>query len=368
MRRRIVVFATIIQSVLFLGHAFLYETLVTFWHPGQASVWKLQVTLALLSACFVGASLLAFRYANLLVRMFYTLAAGWLGVFSFCFYAACLCWGVSGIAALLGLHPQRQSVAAVIFSAAVLVSAYGIVNAALPRVKQVTVKLTNLPESWRGRTAALVSDTHLGHVRNRRFIQGIVEKLGRLAPDVVFIAGDMYDGTAADVRRLAEPLAKLSPPLGTYFVAGNHEEFSDHTKYLEAVRSAGVRVLNNEKVMVDGLQLVGVHYRDGARPERLRPILRRAAVVRERASILLNHGPHLLEIAEEEGISLQVSGHTHGGQFFPYTRIVSRIYGAFAYGLQPFGNMIVYTSCGAGTWGPPLRVGTRPEIVLIRFE
>jgi uncharacterized protein len=230
------------------------------------------------------------------------------------------------------------------------------------------VKLPNLPESWRGRTAALVSDTHLGHVRNRGFIRRIVAKLGRLAPDIVFVAGDLYDGTAADVGRLAEPLAKLSPPFGTYFVAGNHEEFSDHTKYLETVRTAGVRVLNNEKIVLDGLQLLGVHYRDGARPERLRPILRHAAVVRERASILLNHGPHLLEIAEEEGISLQLSGHTHGGQFFPYTRIVSRIYGAYAYGLQRFGSMLVYTSCGAGTWGPPVRVGTSPEIVQIRFE
>jgi len=367
-RRRIAVFVTIIQSVLFLGHAFLYETLVAFWRPGQASVWKIQVTLAVLSVSFVGASLLAFRFANLLVRMFYTLAAMWLGVFSFCFYAACLCWGVSGVAALLGLHPHRQSVAAVIFGAALLVSAYGIVNAALLRVKRVTVKLPNLPESWRGRVAALVSDTHLGHVRNRGFIRRIVAKLGQLAPDIVFIAGDLYDGTAADVKGLAEPLGKLCPPLGTYFVAGNHEEFSDHTKYLEAVRGAGVRVLNNEKVMVDGLQLVGVHYRDGTRPERLRPILRRAAVAHERTSILLNHGPYLLEVAEEEGISLQLSGHTHGGQFFPYTRIVSRIYGAYAYGLQRFGNMMVYTSCGAGTWGPPLRVGTSPEIVLIRFE
>jgi predicted MPP superfamily phosphohydrolase len=354
--------------VLFLGHAFLYETLVAFWQPAQASVWKLQATLAVLSVSFVGASLLAFRYANLLVRVFYTLAAIWLGTFSFCFYAACLCWGVWGAAALLGFHPQRQSVAVVIFGAALVVSAYGILNAALPRVKRVTVKLPNLPESWRGRAAALVSDTHLGHVRNRGFIRRIVAKLGRLAPDIVFIAGDLYDGTAADVRRLAEPLTKLSPPFGTYFVAGNHEEFSDHTKYFEAARSAGVRVLNNEKIVLDGLQLLGVHYRDGARPERLRPILRRAAVVRERASVLLNHGPHLLEIAEEEGISLQLSGHTHGGQFFPYTRIVSRIYGTYAYGLQRFGSMLVCTSCGAGTWGPPLRVGTSPEIVLIRFE
>ncbi len=217
MRRRIVVFVIIIQSVLFLGHAFLYETLVAFWHPGQASVWKLQVTLAVLSVSFVGASLLAFRYANLLVRGFYALAAAWLGVFSFCFYAACICWGVSGGAALLGFHPQRQIVAAVIFGAALVVSAYGIVNAALPRVKRVTVKLPNLPQSWRGRTAALVSDTHLepcpesrihqtnrgkaraAHTRRRfhcrRFVRRHCSKCkaaGRAAGEIVSAAWDLF--------------------------------------------------------------------------------------------------------------------------------------------------------------------------------
>ena len=86
------------------------------------------------------------------------------------------------------------------------------------------------------------------------------------------------------------------------------------------------------------------------------------------ASILLIHTPNRMPVAAEEGISLQLSGHTHRGQFFPFTMIVSRIYGRFAYGLNQFGNLWVYTSCGAGTWGPPMRLGTTPEIVLIRFE
>ena len=91
---------------------------------------------------------------------------------------------------------------------------------------RVTIKLANLPDSWRGRTAALVSDTHLGHVRNRRFLRRIVALLTRLRPDVVFIAGDVYDGTRADADRLAEPWSRLSAPLGAYFVGGNHEEFT----------------------------------------------------------------------------------------------------------------------------------------------
>lgn len=369
MKSRIVVFIVIIQSVLLLAHWFLYETWTAFWAtPDASGISKLQVALALLSVSFVAASLLAWSYSHFVVRVFYTISAVWLGTLNFCFLAACSCWAFYAGARLLGLHPDRRVLVGVLLGVALLASLYGVVNAAWTRVKRVTVKLPNLPEAWRGRVAALVSDAHLGHVRGRRFVRRIVAMLTRLRPDIVFIGGDLYDGTAAKVQELAAPWAKLSTPLGAYFVTGNHEEFSDHTKYLEAVKDSGVRVLNNEKVTIDGMQIVGVHYRDSTNDERLRTVLRQAVVDRDRASILLTHAPDRLKIAEEAGISLQLSGHTHGGQFFPFTWITSRLYGKFVYGLQRLGNLLVYTSYGAGTWGPPLRVGTTPEIVLIQFE
>lgn len=372
MRGRIAVFVAIVQSILFLAHAFLFKTWIAFWEkPGTLDppgISKLQVTVALLSVSFVVSSFLAFRYSHIFVRLFYTISAVWLGIFSFCFFAACLCWLLYGAVLLFGVHADRRPFAVVLFGLAILASLYGIVNAAQTRVNRITVKLPNLPESWRGRVVALVSDTHLGHVRNRGFAQRIVAMLTRLRPDAVFIAGDLYDGTAADLDRLAEPWTKLVVPLGAYFVTGNHEEFSDRTKYIDAVRRAGVRILNNEKVTLDGLQFVGVHYSDSVNPQRFRSILQHAALDHGRASILLTHAPHRLPIPEEEGISLQLSGHTHGGQFVPYTWITSRVYGPYVYGLKRFGNLTVYTSCGAGTWGPPLRVGTTPEIVLFRFE
>src|SRR5262249_49236874 len=114
--------------------------------------------------------------------------------------------------------------------------------------------------------------------------------------------------------------------------------------------------------------IVGVHYRDSVEPERLRSILVNANIAPGVASVLLIHTPDRMQIAEEQGISLQLCGHTHRGQFFPFTFFVSRIYGKFAYGLNRLGNLLVYTSCGVGTWGPPYRLGSSPEIVLIQFE
>jgi len=352
-----------------LAHWFLYETWEFFWGvPVASKSSPLPIVLAVLSVSFVLASLLAWRSSHVVVRVLYTVSAVWLGTLSFCFLAACLCWSSYGIARLLGLHPDRRELVIVFFAIALLASLYGIVNAAWTRVRRVSVTLPNLPASWRGRVAALVTDTHLGHVRGFRFMRRIVTTLTRLRPDIVFIAGDMYDGTVARVRELAQPWARLAAPMGAFFVLGNHEQFSDSAKYLDAVEHSGVRVLNNEKVTVDGLQIVGVHYSDSTNDDHFRSVLRHVDVDRDRASILLTHAPDRLKIAEEEGFSLQLSGHTHGGQFFPFTWITSRMYGKFVYGLQRLGNLIVYVSYGAGTWGPPLRLGTTPEIVLIQFE
>jgi predicted MPP superfamily phosphohydrolase len=347
----------------------VYDTWAAFWQgPDPLGISKLKLALILLSFTFVGASLLAFRYSQPLVRMFYTFTAVWLGILSFCFFAAASCWILLAIIRLLGLQVERRPLAGVLFGLALLASFYGIINAAWMRVKRITVKLPNLPESWRGRVAALVTDAHLGHVRGRGFMRRIINLLRRMEPDVVFIAGDLYDGTKANFDRLASPWTELAAPLGAYFVTGNHEEFSNPAKYVDAIKRCGVQVLGNRSVTIDGLQIIGVHYRDSTNEQRFRSVLQQAAVNRDRPSILLTHSPNRLPIAEDEGISLQLSGHTHGGQFFPFTWIASRIFGEYTYGLKRFGDLMVYTSSGAGTWGPPMRVGTNPEIVLIRFE
>ncbi len=196
----------------------------------------------------------------------------------------------------------------------------------------------------------------------------IVARLARIAPDIVFLTGDLYDGTKVNANPLAAPLKELSPPLGAYFVTGNHEEFSHPGKYLDAVSGAGIRVLSNEKVVIDGLQLVGVNHHDSVNVDRFRSILEQVSLKPEAASILLSHAPHALPIPEQSGISLQLSGHTHGGQFFPITWFTRRIFGEYTYGLKRFGKMQIYTTTGAGTWGPPMRLGTQAEIVLIQFD
>jgi len=368
-RRELIGFITVFQSVLFLIHYFLYKTW-TFSSAGgevRGTFW-IRVVLGCLSVSFVAASLLAFRYTNAALRTFYRAAAVWIGVGSFLVIAAVFSWIILGVARLAGLNINFHRIVELLFGVAAIAGIYGVFNAGWTRITRTTVRLANLPEAWRWRTAALISDVHLGHVRNGSFLRRLVAKVLREEPDAIFLAGDLYDGTAIDERRAAEPLNKLVAPQGVYFVAGNHEQFGDDSKYLNAIAAAGVRVLTNEKVEVDGLQIIGVPYRNATRNGQLASVLHAIGLDRDRASILLVHAPDHPEIAEAAGVSLQLSGHTHLGQFLPWSWMARRIYRQFVYGLSRIGKMQVFTSSGAGTWGPPLRLGSNPEIVMLQFE
>jgi hypothetical protein len=368
-RKRLISFIAVIQSVLWLTHLLLYETW-TFSSAATdtlAAFW-IKLALGFLSVSFVVASLFAFRYTNPVLRGFYRLAAVWLGLLTFLFLAAVSSWIIFGVAWLAGLNMNFHRIVELLFGAAVAAGLYGVFNAGWTRITRITVRLANLPAAWRGRRAALISDVHLGHVRNGSFLRRIVAKILREEPDTIFIAGDLYDGTAIDAGRAAEALNELTAPHGVYFVAGNHEQFGDDSKYLRAVAAAGVRVLSNERVEVDGLQIIGVPYRNAARSGSFASVLHDIPLDRDRASILLTHAPDHPQIAEAAGVSLQLSGHTHVGQFIPWSWLARRIYRQFVYGLSRIGQMQVFTSSGVGTWGPPLRLGSNPEIVVLEFE
>ena len=365
---RFILFIGTVQSILFLGHWFLYRTLVRFLGLGNPSVlltWR--VAMALLSVSLVATSFLAYRYSSLPVRWLYTGAVSWLGIFYILILAAGLVWILFGLTKLIHFPLDGKILIEILISMALMASVYGFINSGVIRITQMNLQLPGLSSQWKGKTAVWVSDTHLGQVRNYGFAQHIATLVQNLNPDIVFIGGDLYDGEAVDVDKVIEPFSRISAPYGTYFITGNHEEFYDNTRYLQAVRRAGMRVLYNEMINLDGLQIIGVDYRDSRSEEQFKTILEKMGIDRHKPSILLKHAPLHLEVAREQGVSLQLSGHTHHGQVFLFRFITSRVYHGYDYGLKWFGSLLVYTSSGAGTWGPPMRLDTKPEIVVIKF-
>jgi uncharacterized protein len=363
----------LMQGILFLAHWFIFHTIVVFLTTlTPTTTLILRCVFFSLAFSFVVAAMLSFRFSHLLVVGLYRIAAVWLGFLNFFFLAACLCW-LADLVMLVSqptssrLH-DRPTIAAVLFTCAVLACIYGLINAFSIRIQRIPVSLPNLPAAWRGRTALVISDLHLGNINGVGFSRRVARMAAGLHPDIVFIPGDFYDGTRLDPVKAAAPFRELKPPLGVYFSSGNHDEYGDLPHFLEALRTIGIRILSNEKVEIDGLTVVGVPYGASTNLLHMRATLEGMHLDSTRPSILLNHVPNRLPIAEQAGVSLQISGHTHGGQVVPFTWLTRRAFGKFTHGLQRFGAMQVYTSYGVGTWGPPIRVGTTPEIVLLEFQ
>jgi len=360
---------TIIQSFLILAQWFICRTWIAFWFPqSPAFDTGLYTAVFLLTFSFVFSALLGFRYSNWLVALFYKITTVWLGFLNYFFLAAILSRLIALGFRLASIPAPRPLIAGTLFGLAIFTGIYGLFNAQWIRIRRVPIHIKNLPASWQGRTAVLFSDLHLGNVNALAFSRRIVRLANSLHPDIVFIPGDFFDGVKTDCLRMAAPYRELAAPLGVYFATGNHDEYGDLAHYIEALAHAGIRILNNQKIVVDGLAILGVTYHESTQIQPMRATLERLHPNPAEPAILLNHLPNRLPIVEQAGISLQLSGHTHGGQCFPFTWLTRRAFGKFTYGLQRFGALQVYTSCGAGTWGPPMRVGTRPELVLLQFE
>ncbi len=362
--RQTLFFAGVVLAVLFLASALVAGTWIYFLGRSGAPWLALLLVLAL---AFVPLSLATYRRDSAWLHVAYRPAAIGIGVLNYAAIAALACWSIALVGLLTRTDWPMRSIATALFAAAAIVSLAGLVNAAWLWITRVTVALKKRPREWHGRKVAIVSDLHLGNLRRARFVRRLVRKLNTLGVDAVLIAGDMFDGTAIEPVEAVAPWRELRVRHGAFFVTGNHDEFSDRARFLHAIANAGVRVLNNERVVVDRLQIAGVHDGETHRSSIYREMLAQLKIDFEHPCILLAHQPTRLTLPEHAGVSLVVSGHTHGGQFWPWTHIARRVHGPFVYGLNEFGRMQVLTSSGAGSWGPPFRVGTRAEIVVAKL-
>jgi predicted MPP superfamily phosphohydrolase len=362
----ITTFLAVISVFLFIANFVIYEAVAEIF--SITFLWQLTFLgsmLGILSGSFIVATVLGMYFYNVWTRIYYLIACVWIGFFFYLFLVSFL-YGV--LIMILGSAVYVNSIGAVLVAVAFLTSIYGVVHARDIHVVEKNVVLPNLPSAWQGRRALWISDVHLGQLHGSSFAEKIVGRVNTLRHDIVFIGGDLYDGTGApDIHELTAPFKKLDPSLGTYFITGNHEEFGNNTAFISAVKAVGMHTLIDEMVEIDGLQIIGVDYRAASKKENFKNILDRINISPAKPSILLKHEPKDVDVAFSAGISFQVSGHTHKAQVWPLNYIADSVYKGFGYGLKKYKDMQVYTSSGVGTWGPPLRVGSNSEIVIFTF-
>jgi predicted MPP superfamily phosphohydrolase len=240
-------------------------------------------------------------------------------------------------------------------------------------VKEVAVRLSKLSAAGQGTTIVQLTDLHVGPTIGRAFIEDIVRRTNELRPDVIAITGDLVDGSVERLRHAVEPLRDLKATHGVYFVTGNHEYFSGAGPWLAELRRLGIRVLRNERVTVGegaaAIDIAGIDDHSAARLGGDRSDVGQALAGRDTARpvILLAHQPRAIFEAARLGVDLQLSGHTHGGQIWPFTYFV-KLQQPYVAGLHQHGDTQIYVSPGTGYWGPPMRLGTRAEITRVTLH
>ena len=364
------------SAVQFFGIDNLFVQTVLLW------------TFVLLGLGFPLAMMFVWLHFNLLTRGLYFITAFWLGFAINLLMATAVAWGILGLVHLLGASAPMGIVYGLLCGATLTVSAYGFANAMRVKTTRFRIELKNLPVEWGGKMVVHLSDLHLGPIHRVGFLNQVARKVEALEPELVLITGDLFDGVCTDPTPFITPLDGLKAKKGVFFVTGNHEGYLGLERPLEALRKTGIRILDDELVTVDGLQLVGVSYPEYRNKTSCSTLLdREGGYEPKKPAILLHHTPTNIDLTfgdlstqqvntylspdtdfsfqREHGIDLQLSGHTHAGQIFPFGLLTKRLFNGFDAGLRQVGSFSIITSCGTGTWGPPMRTAGECEIVAI---
>ena len=297
----------------------------------------------------------------------YTITSGWIVVVAGLFFFSLIGWLLFGAGHASGITLPLKHIGVLVLAGALAFSIYGIINASIIRTTIVDIRHDNLSK-LSGMKIALVSDLHIGLVRQKPLVQKVARRIMNQNPDMIIIAGDLIDGPHFPYQEFLAPLAELSAPQGVYFTPGNHETYNDELEEVYKAIPENVTILSDEIQTIPGtdITIAGFEYDTESREH----FAERAArvVVGSSPAIGILHDPKHRDALGELGINLVVSGHTHGGQFFPGTAIVRMIYGSQTNGLVTHDSGAYYTTTGAGTAVSPARVGTQAEVVILEIQ
>jgi uncharacterized protein len=381
---RFLIFFSVVLGIVGVIHLYFWLRLVRDTQlPFPYRPWA-SGALVILAACLPLPFLIGRRLPPEWTKLVVWPAYVWMG-FMFLLFVLLVATDLVRLVALVGakvaapeaLDPARRTFLARLLGGtaglgAGLVGVVAVRQALAPvEVKEVAVRLSRLAPASHGTTIVQLTDLHVGPTIGRAFVEDVVRRTNALSPDIVAITGDLVDGPVERLWEAVAPLGKLRARHGVFFVTGNHEYFSGVRPWLGALERLGIRVLCNERVPIGegprGFDLAGVHDYSADRLDREhRSDVARALEGCEpgRPVVLLAHQPRSVVEAARLGVALQLSGHTHGGQLWPFSVFV-RLQQPYVEGLHRHGDTQIYVSPGTGYWGPPMRLGTRAEITRI---
>ncbi|MFO7669173.1 MAG: metallophosphoesterase [Bacteroidales bacterium] len=344
-------FMLLLLGILAGANIYLSRRFAWYFHAIQ--IWPLHVGFAFITL-FMIIGIVAFTNASGIAgHLVYIAGATLMGLMLYLLLSVLL---VDLVRMGVKLQPRIYGFAVLFLT--VLVSAYGILNAFNVRIREIEVEIPRLKQEVR---AMHLTDIHLGHFRGHRFLQKLVDITNEQQVDMVLITGDLFDGRIRFCDECLDPLKKLDAP--AYFVEGNHDRYSGVERVKSGLRKVGVTVLSNEIVTRGEIQIIGLNHI----PATIQSILPGIPTDPEKPLILLHHSPHGIEFANRKGVDLYLSGHTHAGQLFPVNYIGELIY-QYNKGMHDYQGTKIYVGEGAGTFGPPMRLGTHSTVTIITLS
>jgi predicted MPP superfamily phosphohydrolase len=354
-RQKILVFASIVTIFLTLLHYVVFGIWVR--------VHELNTDIVLPMA-FAAAILITFFNAlprirdNAVTSLLYIFGSTWLGAI---FLVLCATLVYQVFSFFIGADSLSLYIA--LHSVAMLAAFYAIFNADRLEVVELSIPFPGISNPLR---VAHLSDIHIGTVHRKDFLSQVVSLTNKLRPDLVLITGDLFDGSAPVYPHMLTPLDDLQAP--AYFSYGNHEEYEGLPLVKETIKGLRLELLDNRFVDWNGIEIIGVNdvqsLRDG---ETLDSVLRSLPLNIAQPKILMYHTPVDWEVARQHGVTLMLSGHTHNGQVFPFTLLV-RVAFKYVKGLFSQDGKYLHVTPGTGTWGPPMRLGSRNQVTIIELH
>jgi predicted MPP superfamily phosphohydrolase len=349
-----------------------YTAYASFHYAEIIKSARLEIALIILGITlpiiFIISMLYSYKHYSVINSWLNIISSIWIGFIIYSLIASLIIFLLIILSSYFNFQIPIKIISSILMLLVFIVTSYGIWNSNNPRIVEWHVKNEALSKDWSGKKIVIISDVHLGTIRGETFFKKIIDKINNTNPDIVFIAGDLIDGPAFPYEKWLKNVSILNPKFGNLYAEGNHEKYNqEYSKFISSLPPTLIN-LTNKKVEVNNTQIIGLDYKQNESGEEVKSELTSLKYDKNQSSIILIHDPKNVEALAESGVSLVISGHTHGGQFFPITALVNYLYKKYTHGVTNTGKTTSITSYGVGTSILPIRIGTVPEIIVLTID
>lgn len=365
-------FIIIFISLFFIVVITEYVAYASLHQAGIIKSTHLEIILMILGIIFpiifMGSMFYSYKHYSLLNSWVNAISSVWLSIVLYFFISALIVFILIMLNYYFGIALSINIISYVLIIISLVLITYGIINASNPRIVTWSITSEKLSKDWSNKKIIIISDVHLGTMRKDSFLKKIISKIEKEKPDAIFILGDLIDGSVFPYEKWLSEFNILKPNLGILYVEGNHEKYSQEYEIFKSKIPSSINNLTNKKVIINNTQILGLDYKESKSTNEIKKELEFLGYDKNQPSIILMHDPKNIRDLSIQGATLVLSGHTHSGQFFPFTTLVNFIYKKYTHGISYTNNTISLTSAGVGTSILPIRIATTPEIIILNIN